>query len=61
MYSNLDERLIKLGDMIVYKKDNKNQSIYKQDNSNFKYRGIKHALCGNDTFNPKRIVVIEMK
>ncbi|BFU19989.1 trichohyalin, putative [Entamoeba histolytica] len=51
-----------LGDIEVYKENNKTKSYCKQ--SSFEYEGISNALCGKQNpeyFTPKRIIVIEMK
>ncbi|BFU26426.1 trichohyalin, putative [Entamoeba histolytica] len=51
-----------LGDIRVYKENNKTQSWCCQHS--FEYKGISNALCGKEYpkyFTPKRIIVIEMK
>ncbi|BFU25503.1 trichohyalin, putative [Entamoeba histolytica] len=48
-----------LGDIDVYKENNKTESYCKQ--YSFEYEGITNALCGKLYFTPKRIIVIEMK
>ncbi|BFU23151.1 predicted protein [Entamoeba histolytica] len=48
-----------LGDICVYKENNKTISHCNQHS--FEYKGIENALCGKQHFTPKRIIVIEMK
>ncbi|BFU23980.1 TLD, putative [Entamoeba histolytica] len=51
-----------LGDIRVYKENDKTQSYCSQ--FSFEYEGISNALCGkqySNRFTPKRIIVIEMK
>ena len=52
--------LIGLGDIMLYKENNKNSSNCWQNEYTFDYHGIKNALCGKtDRFTPKRILVIQ--
>ena len=66
IYPPSHKRLVSLGDIMIMKEDQKDQSRCYQDNANFFYGNIKNALCGktgysqNGTFTPKRILVIEM-
>ncbi|BFU26269.1 trichohyalin, putative [Entamoeba histolytica] len=64
IYNQLDNCLFSfgLGDIDVYKENNKIKSYCHQDS--FEYNGISNVLCGKDYteyFTPKRIIVIEMK
>ena len=65
-----DEKLIEIGDIIIYKQEFKNESYCIQSDYYFDYKGIRKALCGKKYDNwknkgkhfiPKRISVIEMK
>ncbi|BFU25665.1 predicted protein [Entamoeba histolytica] len=47
------------GDIYLKKIYDKKDSHCKQ--RSFEYKGISNALCGNENFTPKRIIVIEMK
>ena len=56
--------LITLGNIYLYKQNQKSDSCCKQYEERFNYHGIGNALCGKiglDTFIPKRILVIQMK
>ena len=59
--------LITLGDIVLYKENNKNESLCYQFENRFDYHGIYKALCGKTYYNysgyftPKRILVIQMK
>ena len=61
-----DDYLIRLGNIVLFKENRKNDSYCIQDNQCFEYHGIKNALCGKvkdykcEYFVPKRIVVIQM-
>ncbi|BFU18330.1 trichohyalin, putative [Entamoeba histolytica] len=46
-------------DILVFKENDKTQSFCNQ--YSFEYNEIEDALCGNENFTPKRILVIEMK
>ena len=59
--SNDDKILIKLGDICLMKKDNKNESYCNQNEDNFDYCRINNALSLNYNFIPKRLIVIQMK
>ncbi|BFU23740.1 trichohyalin, putative [Entamoeba histolytica] len=64
LYNQSDDCLFLfgLGDFGVCKENNKSKSHC--DQYSFDYKGIEHALCGNEDqipFTPKRIIVIEMK
>ncbi|BFU26084.1 trichohyalin, putative [Entamoeba histolytica] len=48
-----------LGDIVVYKENNKTKSYCYQ--FSFEYKGNENALCGKEHFTPKRIIVIQMK
>ena len=58
-------RLIDLGDIRLYKENEKNESHCWQNERYFNYHGIENALCGktgeDGFFTPKRILVIQMK
>ena len=59
-----NEELIWLGDLYLYKENNKNESYCFQDKGRFNYHGIEKALCGKgnyEEFTPKRIIAIQMK
>ena len=59
----LDEKLIWLGDIRLFKENRKNDCNCQQNNNNFNYHGIQDALDGKVypvTFVPKRIIVIQM-
>ncbi|BFU18168.1 trichohyalin, putative [Entamoeba histolytica] len=60
LFNQSYNRLFKFGsDICVYKENYKtNSSCYQYS---FDYKGISDALCGNNCFTPKRIIVIEMK
>ena len=65
--SHLNE-LIQIGEMIIYKSDQKEKSYCIQTNTIFDYKSIPHALIGLKPdvfdfmfFNPKRIIVYQMK
>ena len=65
-FSNNHESLITLGDIHLFKENDKNQSYCNQDGKTFNYYGIENALRGyqsryNNKFIPKRILVIQMK
>ena len=56
--------LISLGDIRLFKENNKNESCCWQHEDKFDYHGIWKALCGKtwpNYFTPKRILVIQMK
>ena len=57
--------LIELGDIRLFKENNKNDSHCYQNDDIFDYHGIDKALCGKkefyNSFIPKRIVVIQMQ
>ena len=62
LYEKSGWNLIILGDIKLYKENNKNSSNCWQNEYTFDYHGIKNALCGKtDRFTPKRILVIQMK
>ena len=54
--------LIDLGDIVLWKENYKNESRCWQNENVFDYHGIEKALCGKTmrSFNPKRILVIQM-
>ena len=63
-----DMILFGLGEIVLYKENRKNRSYCYQHNDVFNYHGIENALCGKERkeygkmyFNPKRILVIQMK
>ena len=66
-----EEGLIELGDIILRKENNKNESCCCQYENFFNYHGIKNALCGKtryydnewkgERFTSKRILVIQLK
>ena len=66
MYKKNSNRLITLGkdgQIVLFKKDEKEKSCCRQKNDYFDYHGIKCALCGRGStkpFIPSRFVVIEM-
>ena len=56
--------LIELGSIILKKKPNKRNSACINRDRFIDYHGITNALCGKnflETFNPKRIFVIQME
>ena len=57
------ERLISIGDIVLFKENNKGTSCCKQNNKDdyFDYHGIENALCGKTEFTPKRILVLSFK
>ena len=64
----INEYLIRLGDIHLENKENKNKSYCYQNENHFNYHGIKNALCGKIStldeksyFTIKRILVIQMK
>ncbi|BFU25482.1 trichohyalin, putative [Entamoeba histolytica] len=61
LFSQSDIHLFAFGldDILVYKESIKAMSSCCQ--YSFEYEGIPNALCGNQRFTPKRIIVIEMK
>ena len=69
LYEKSDSHfLIRLGDIYLYKENNKNESRCYQNENQFDYHGIEKALCGKiwneddeQYFTPKRILVIQMK
>ena len=65
MLSPLVEMLTEIGDILLYKEDEKYKSFCYQSEKCFNYHGIEKALCGKtsrlDPFTPKRILVIQMK
>ena len=65
LYEKSSWFLIALGDIGLYKENNKNESLCGQNEDKFDYHGIENALCGKiyypDKFTPKRILVIQMK
>ena len=65
LFGNSDELLITIGDIVLSKQNRKNECWYYQSNDNFHNHGIENAVCGkrglNNPFNPKRIIVIQMK
>ena len=65
LYEKSDYDLIILGDIYLYKENEKNYShCWQHKYSPFDYHGIKNALCGKtkyENFTPKRILVIQMK
>ena len=69
MYEESKDYLITLGDIWLFKENNKQQSNCLESSSLINYYGIEKALCGkqllnynkNEYFIPKRILVIQMK
>ena len=62
--SHVYGNLIQLGEISLFKENNKNKSSCDQSEIKFNYHGLKNALCGKtypEKFTPKRIVVIQMK
>ena len=55
-----DSQLIQIGDIYLYKDISKDESFCEENYDHFKYYGIGNALCGNEKFIPKRILVIQM-
>ena len=60
--------LIELGNIVLYKENNKIYSRCYQNEDLFDYFGIEKALCGktyehpkHERFTPKKILVIQMK
>ena len=68
LYTNSNKRLLFLGNIIICKENDKNESYYVQNNDQFDYHGIENALCRKSKtederkiyFIPKRILVIQM-
>ena len=71
LFDNNNTILMKLGDIIIYKDNNKSSS-YCNQTSNYNYHGISNTLCGKinilnnynqqrDFFTPLRIIVIQME
>ena len=44
----------------IYKEHYKSESGCYQNNVYFDYKGVKNALCGEESFTPKRFIVIQM-
>ena len=67
LYEKTDSfNLIRLGDIYLYKQNNKDFSNCFQNELSFDYHGIENALCGKtgiapNNIKPKRILVIQMK
>ena len=66
MHSNTSDKLIILGDIILYKNEMSYQSKCFQNNWKFDYHGIDNVLCGKTlgnmkSFDPRKIVVIQME
>ena len=62
IYYQFSYELIKLGDIVLYKNDYRNQSYCCENENNFEYQGIGNALCGKPKyFTPLRIQVIQME
>ena len=65
LISDFDEygRLIQLGDIWLYKENEKGKSCCCQDESIFNYHGIEKGLLGKiyEPFILKRILIIQMK
>ena len=55
-----DNKLIELGDIILFKEEYKSQSTSKHFEAICYHHGIKYALSGKEHFTPKRILVIQM-
>ena len=61
-----DEKLIQLGDIHLYKKNNKDDSNCFEDEDHFFYHGIENPICGEtinsekNYFTPKKFVVIQI-
>ena len=63
LYDTSDDCLMRLGDILLYKRNGKDKSYCLQDNGYFNYHDIKNAICGYSypkKFDPKRIMVIQM-
>ena len=65
LFRNTDLQLIQLGDIILFTKQNKNESFCRfQYDNNFNYQNIENAICGKtgwkNPFVPKRITVVQM-
>ena len=59
MSNQMNHVLFKFGnDLNVYTANMKSSSYC--DQQSFNYHGYNHALCGNQTFTPKRFVVFQM-
>ena len=57
-------RLIRIGNIWLYKYHEKEQSYCFQIPNEFDYHDIPNALCGKkdiQTFNPKRLLVLQME
>ena len=64
LYEKSENHFISLGNIYLYKENNKNSSCCYQFEHEFDYHGIENALCGKIypyRFTPKRILVIQMK
>ena len=44
----------------IYKEHYKSESVCYQEDEYFDYKGVKNALCGEESFTPKRFIVIQM-
>ena len=66
-----DLKLISVGNIFLYKENDKQVSFCSQINDWFDYQGIENAICGRigawnnvgfngETFTPKRFFVIQM-
>ena len=67
LFTNSDEYLLIIGDIVLKKEEKKNYSNCWQTEESFNYHGIKSALCGKHQnhigsirLQPKRILVIQM-
>ena len=66
LYNKSNWNLFQIGFADIYiHKQNRKSFVYQNDRSSFDYQGIENALIGktgyNSLFEPKRILVIQMK
>ena len=55
-----EDRLIELGDIVLYKRNQKDQSFYYPNNEKFVSCKMSYGLIGKKAFIPERILVIQM-
>ena len=69
--NSLNERLIEIGDIVLYKEHKKDSSFCVQEDKRYDYQGLENPLCGKSVYqeegiwfgeciNPSRIRVIQM-
>ena len=55
-----EDRLIELGDIVLFKRNKKDQSFYLPNDDRFNSSNISYGLIGKKAFIPERILVIQM-